>query len=751
MPADRFHRRGAKTFHQGLVLAQQGKQQVFALDIRTAELAGVVARKEDHPAGFLRIPLEHSQSRSNPTTINCELAVEIKHSTCALDCPDACSLLINVEDGIGSRLRGNPQHPITRGFLCGKVARYLEREYSPDRLLYPFRRTGPRGSGRFERTSWDQALDEIASRLTAIAAEFGSESILPYSYAGTMGYLNGSGMDRRFFHRLGASRLDRTICSAAGSAGLKASLGYRVGTEPEQFRHSKLIIAWAANILGTNVHLWPFIVEARRNGAKLYVIDPHRNRTGKAADRWFPIHPGSDAALALGMMHVILRESLEDRDYVARYTEGVEDLRLQTAEYTPGHVQQLTGIAAQDVVMLAREYATTHPAVIRLNYGVQRSERGGLAVRAIASLPALTGSWKEVGGGLQMSTSGAFSLNSHALERPDLQPKETRVVNMACLGHALNELTTPPVKALVVYNSNPASIAPDQGAVMAGLRRPDLFTVALEQMLTDTARYADIVLPTTTFLEHTDLYMAYGHYHLQLARPALPAPGETLPNAEIFRRLAGRMGFKELCFQDCDDDMIRQALDCSNPFVRGITLEDLEREHFIRLRVSDEGDPFQPFAEGGFGTPDGRFHFDARQLAYQPPIESRWGDEALRAKYPLELISPKNDDSMNSTFGERDDVDRQTSRVTIHPIDAEKRHIRTGDQVRLYNERGSIVFQVCVAETVLPGVVSVPSSRWPSKASDGKSVNVLTSGRLTDMGDGPVFYSCLVEVEKSGD
>ena len=592
--------------------------------------------------------------------------MEIRHSVCALDCPDACSLLINVEDGRGSKLRGNPEHPVTRGFLCGKVARYLDREYSSDRLLYPLRRSGPRGSGRFERISWDQALDEVASRLSAISAEFGPESILPYSYAGTMGYLNGSGMDRRFFHRLGASRLDRTICSSAGGAGLLASIGSRYGTEPEQFSHSKLIIACGANVLGTNVHLWPFIVEARRNGARFYVIDPHQNRTGKAADRWFPIRPGSDAALALGMMHMILGESLHDADYVARFTEGVDELKEQTAEYTPAHVEQLTGIAAGDVVNLAREYATTRPAAIRLNYGVQRSERGGLSVRAIACLPALTGSWKEVGGGLQLTTSGAFALNRAALERRDLQlasplGREARVVNMSLLGQALERLSEPPVKALFVYNSNPVAVAPNQNAVVRGLRRPDLYTVVIEQMLTDTARYADIVLPATTFLEHTDLYMAYGHYYLQLARPVLPAPGETLSNVEIFRRLAARMGLTEPCLQDSDDDMIRQALDSASPFVRGITLEDLDRRHFMRLRVSDEGESFLPFAQGAFGTSNGKFHFHAESLDYLPPVESRLGDQTLRTKYPLELISPKNDDSMNSTFGNREDVDRQTA------------------------------------------------------------------------------------------
>ncbi len=441
--------------------------------------------------------------------------------------------------------------------------------------------TGEKGEGKFEPISWDEALDEIASRLKSIANEFGPESILPYSYAGTMGLLNGSGMDRRFFHRLGASRLDRTICSSAGVAGLKDALGLRYGTEPEQFRNAKLIIAWGANILGTNVHLWPFIVEARRNGAKFYTIDPVQNRTGKLSDQHYSIRPGSDTALALGMMHVILCEGLENRDYVDQCTVGFDELKTRVRQWTPSRASELTGIPAQDIVDLAREYATTRPAAIRVNYGVQRSERGAMAVRTIALLPALTGSWRDVGGGLQLTTSAAFQLNRPALERPDLQQvsslgREARILNMTELGRILTEIDDPPVKALVVYNSNPGAIAPDQHTVRRGLTRKDLFTVVLEQFQTDTADFADIVLPVTTFLEHTDLYLAYGHYYLQLARPALAPPGETKPNTEIFRRLAGRMGFNEPCFQDTEDDMIRTLLDSRHPFINGITIEQLD-------------------------------------------------------------------------------------------------------------------------------------------------------------------------------
>ena len=681
---------------------------------------------------------------------------DVRHSVCALDCPDACGLLINIDHGKGSRLRGNPEHPVTRGFLCGKVARYLEREYSPDRLLYPQRRTGAKGEGRFTRITWDQALDEIAARLGAIAAASGPESILPYSYGGSMGFLQGAGMDRRFFHRLGASRLDRTICSAAGGAGLTEATGFRYGTEPEQFRHSRLILAWGANILGTNVHLWPFIVEARRKGARFYTIDPHRNRTGQLADKHFFIHPGSDTALALGMMHVIIGENLCDRDYVASHTLGFDELRERVREYPPEIAASLTGIPKDDILQLAREYATVRPSVIRLNYGLQRSERGAMAVRAITLLPALTGSWKQIGGGAVLSTSGAFQLNRAGLERPDLQfqsplGRESRVVNMSQFGMALNDLGDPPVKALVVYNSNPAAIAPNQNAVLKGLRRDDLFTVVLEQFQTDTADYADLLLPATTFLEHTDVYFAYGHYYLQLARPVLSAPGETKPNAEVFRLLAARMGLDDPCFRESDDDLIRTLLASDHPFVKGITLEQLEREHFVRLRVASNGDAFLPFANGAFGTASGKCEFRAGTLEYTPPVESRYGGTALSARYPLELISPKNDDSMNSTFGYRPDTDQQTSVLEIHAQDAASRAIATGDQVRVFNDRGSCLLMARVGTSVPSGVVCAPSTRWLKKSPVFRNVNALTSEKLTDKGGGPTFYSCLVQVEKSGD
>jgi anaerobic selenocysteine-containing dehydrogenase len=680
----------------------------------------------------------------------------VRHSVCALDCPDACSLLVNVDDGRASRLRGNPDHPVTRGFLCGKVAQYLEREYSPDRLLYPQKRIGRKGEGRFERISWDEALSTIAEKLQSVSDGFGPEAILPYSYAGTMGMLNGAGMDRRFFHRLGASRLDRTICSAAGSAGLTATLGFRMGTEPEQFRHSKLIIAWAANIHGTNVHLWPFIVEARRQGAKLWVIDPVRTRTAALADRHLRIHPGADLALALGLTHIIIGEKLYDADYIARYTNGFDALRDLARAYDPERVAALTGIAKEDIIQLAHEYATTRPASIRLNYGVQRSEHGGAAVRAIAALPALTGSWREVGGGLQLSTSQAFQFDRPALEMPELQKRsplagEARIVNMTELGIALTSLDKPSVKAIVVYNSNPAAIAPNQNLVLRGFRRDDLFTVVLEQFQTDTADHADILLPATTFLEHTDLYFAYGHYHVQLARAAVDPPGETRSNVEVFRALAQRMGFDDACFRDSEDDMIRALLRSGHPFLDGITLERLDREHSVRLNVSESGTPFLPFAEGRFGTPSGKCEFGAESLHYRPAGESRQGDRDLRKRYPLEMISSKNDDSMNSTFGSRPSVDRQTAVLQMHPADADARGIHHGDRVRAFNDRGSLLLVAEVDGVVSPGVVRAPSVRWNKFSPDGQNVNALTSDRLTDIGGGPTFYNCLIEVQRCGD
>jgi molybdopterin guanine dinucleotide-containing S/N-oxide reductase-like protein len=709
-----------------------------------------------------------------------ESPFKIVHAVCSLDCPDSCGVLVSV-DGAGRarKLEGDPAHPVTRGFLCGKVAKYLDRVYSPDRLLYPMRRKSgvpkgplPPGAEResFERISWDEALDQIAETLARVAREHGPESILPYSYAGTIGKLGYGSMDRRFFHRLGASQLDRTICSTTGGEAFVSVYGHKLGTDTEHFRHARLIIAWGANVHGNNIHLWPEIEQARRNGARLVVIDPYQTRTARLSDWHIAIRPGTDAALALAMMHVIVAEDLHDRSYIEAHTHGFPELADRIRDYPPERAAEWTGIPAEDIRRLAREYATTHPAAIRMNYGVQRSERGGQSARAIAMLPALTGAWRHLGGGVQLSTSGAFAFDDAALQRPDLMfasplGRAARVVNMSRLGHALTELSEPPVKALVVYNSNPAAIAPNQNAVVRGMSRRDLFTVVHEQFFTDTADYADFVLPATTFLEHSDIQGAYGHYYLQHSAQSIEPIGEARSNVWFFGQLAQRMGFPEACFRDTEGDLIAQALatasDPRHPQMHDLTPDRLKAEGHIRLRFPGEaeGKPFLPFAEGGFGTPSGKaeFYSDAFAAAgldplpgFTPPDESSRGRDRSAA-YPLEFLGRKADNFMNSTFANLVPHQRMESatrdRLEIHPRDAALRGIADGDWVEVANDRGRIRLRAKVGHSVQPGVVAARLN-WNKLSPGAANVNALTSERLTDFGGGPTFYSVLVEVTR---
>jgi anaerobic selenocysteine-containing dehydrogenase len=714
----------------------------------------------------------------------------IVHTVCSHDCPDSCAVLVTVNaEGRAVKVEGDSSQPVTQGFLCGKVAKYLDRVYAPDRILYPLRRKpgapkGPLPRGQehefFERVSWDEALDAIASRLQETSDRYGPESILPYSYAGTIGVLGYGSMDRRFFHRLGACRLDRTICSEAGGQAWNFVYGKKLGTPAEDFRLARLVIAWAANIHGNNVHLWPMIEQARRNGARLIVIDPYRTRTAALADSHIAIRPGTDAALALGLMHVILNEGLEDRDYIDTMTHGIDALAERARDYTPERVAAITGLDPSNIEQLAREYATTHPSALRLNYGVQRSENGGAAVRAIAMLPALTGAWRYRGGGAQLSTSGAFAWNKQAVERPDLAlasplGREARLVNMSTLGHALTELGShpndgPPVHALFVYNSNPGAVAPNQNAVRRGLARPHLFTVVHELFFTDTTDYADYILPATTFLEHTDIQGAYGHYFVQLSRQAIEPPGEARPNVWLFSQLAQRMGFPEPCFRDTPEQIIRQALGIdpdgspgthsTNPGMEHITFEDLEEQGHIPLAFhrDTEAHPFRPFASGPVPTPSGKIEFYSEALAaagldplpaFVPPVESRWGEAAKR--YPLEFLSRKADNYMNSTFANLDGhrkMEAQTSqRLEMHPSDAQSRGIAAGDHVRVFNDRGSLPLTAMLNPSLPAGVVAARLD-WAKLHPGGSNVNALTSERLTDIGAGATFYSALVEVAK---
>ncbi len=690
----------------------------------------------------------------------------VVHSACPHDCPDGCAVLITIEDGQATRIQGDPDHPITRGFLCGKVAKYLDRVYSPDRVLYPMRRVSPKGThgdGVFQRISWDAAFDEIVARLKQVSAEFGPEAILPYSYGGNIAVLNGGSMDMRFFHRLGASQLHRSICSQTGGDAIISIYGRKIGTEPEQFRHSKYIIAWGANIHGNNIHLWPFIEEARRAGAKLVVIDPYRTRTARVADWHIPINPGTDVALAMGLMHIIVREGWHDSAYISRYAEGFDELEKRLPEYTPERVAQWTGIAKDDIELLAREYATTRPAAIRLNYGIQRSQNGGAAVRAVCMLPVITGSWKEIGGGLQLSTSGGFELLTEAMDRRDLMLKSplrrpARTVNMVQLGRALTKLDDPPIKALVVYNCNPAAVCPEQQLVTRGLRREDLFTVVHEQFLTDTTDYADLVLPATTFFEHKDLVRSYGHYYLQVSHQAIDPLGECKSNVDFFAELAQRMGFEDECFRESVDDMIDAALASGAPPLQGITRERLERDPNVRLNLNGDGNgtPWLPFAKG-FPTPSGKARiYDAELIAYgMDPVASFIAPEESRhqsaaRQYPLELLARKSDNFLNSTF-----VNHPTHQKMERPHqlemalgDAQPRGIADGDRVRIFNERGQIFLRARVDGSVPAGVVGARLG-WAKLSEGGFNINLLTSDRLTDLGGGATFYSTLVEVERA--
>ncbi|HYF16895.1 MAG TPA: molybdopterin-dependent oxidoreductase, partial [Ramlibacter sp.] len=512
---------------------------------------------------------------------------------CPHDCPDTCSLVTTVVDGVAVKVQGNPDHRPTDGVLCAKVSRYVERTYHPERLLYPMRRTGPKGSGRFERITWDAALDAIASRLRDIAAR-DPQGILPYSYCGTMGLVQGEGMAARFFHKLGASFLERTICASAGTAGLVHTLGGKVGMKVEFFGESKLILIWGSNPITSSVHFWRLAQEAKRNGARLVCIDPRRTETAEKCHEHLQILPGTDAALALALMHELVIHDWLDHDYLQWHTLGWDGLRERAMRWSPERAAEVCGIPAQQIRDLARAYGTTQPAAIRLNYGMQRVRGGANATRAIACLPALTGAWRHRAGGLLLSSSGWFPVDRAALQRPDLLAgRRPRTINMSTIGDDLlrpaGERFGPQVEAVVVYNSNPLAVAPESAKVAAGFAREDLFTVVLEQFQTDTADHADILLPATTQLEHWDLHTAYGHTDVLLNRPAIAPQGEALPNAEIFRRLAARLGFHEPCFADPDEAMCRQA------FAGRIDFDRLLRDGHAPLQVPDA-----PFAEGRF-------------------------------------------------------------------------------------------------------------------------------------------------------
>ncbi|MEO5669580.1 MAG: molybdopterin oxidoreductase family protein [Ramlibacter sp.] len=665
---------------------------------------------------------------------------------CPHDCPDTCALITTVENGVAVKVQGNPSHPHTQGVLCTKVSRYAERTNHPERLLYPKKRVGPKGSGRFERVSWDEALTDIARRLAAIASR-DAQAVVPYSYAGTMGLVQGESIAARFFHKLGASLLDRTICSSAGGEAMTQTLGAKVGMKVEFFAESKLILIWGSNSITSNLHFWRLAQAAKRDGAKLVCIDPRRTETAEKCHEHLQLRPGTDAALALALMHELIVHDWLDADYIAKHTLGWDGLRERALRWPPEHAAEVCGLPVQQIRDLARDWGTTKPAAIRLNYGMQRVRGGGNAARAIACLPALTGAWRHRAGGVLLSSSGTFPVDKAALQRPDLLAGRTpRTINMSTIGDDLLRAASPDfgpkIEALVVYNSNPVAVAPNSSRVVAGFAREDLFTVVLEQFQTDTADYADYVLPATTQLEHWDVHLAYGHTDVLLNQPAIAPLGEALPNTQVFRDLARRMGFAEECFSDSDETLCRMAygdkIDFQQRLDRGFTSLDV---------------PDAPFAQGGFPTASGKCEFFSEGLArmgldglpdHLPNYETAGSSPA----YPLAMISPPARNFLNSSFvnvTSLRDIEREPL-LEIHASDAAVRGIATGATVRVFNDRGEYRCRAEVSGRARPGVVNGLGVWWRKFGLDGTNVNELTSQKLTDMGRGPVFYDCLVEV-----
>nr|WP_315476766.1 molybdopterin oxidoreductase family protein [uncultured Undibacterium sp.] len=692
------------------------------------------------------------------------MSSSVVRAVCPHDCPDTCALLVTVEDGVATEVKGDPDHPTTGGVLCTKVARYTERTYHPDRLLYPQKRVANKGEGEFVRISWEEAITTIAARLKEIAAR-NPLAIMPYSYAGTMGLVQGESMSARVLNKLGASFLDRTICASAGGTGYKYTLGDRIGTDVEQTQNARLIIIWGGNPIASNLHFWARVQEAKRNGAKIIAIDPYRSLSAEKCHQHIAVRPGTDSALALGMMHVLIKEDLIDHDYIAQYTLGFEQLKQRAAEWTPEKVAAICGITAAEVEGLARDYGEGarrgEPSLIRMNYGVQRVHGGGMAVRNICCLPALVGAWRHAAGGALLSSSGGFVKNSDALERPDLFPAEqaSRTINMSDIGNSLLRPGSaefgPKIEAVLVYNSNPVAIAPDSSVVAQGFAREDLFTVVLEHFQTDTADYADILLPATTQLEHVDAHSAYGHRYMMANNAAVAPMGEAKSNAEIFRLLAQALGFTEPCFAESDDAIAAQAFNFQHARTEHTNWEQLKQQGWSKLKMPDAS-----FAHGGFTTPSGKCEFYSQQMlddgldplpAYIPPYESVVSNPELAAKYPLAMISPPARNFLNSTFVNVKSL-RDTEgepHLDIHPEDAARREIKAGDMVRIFNDRGSFVAKARITEKARAGLVVGLSIWWKKFASDHKNANEVTSQKLTDMGGGPTFYDLLVEVEKA--
>ncbi len=696
-------------------------------------------------------------------------------AACPHDCPDTCAMVVTVRDGRATEVRGDPDHPFTRGALCVKVNNYPDKVYSPERVLHPLRRTGPKGSGQFERISWDEALDLVAERFTASAAEHGPESVMPVSYLGTQGILNGLNVGDPFFNAIGATISERTYCDSGACTAYTMTIGATAGVDPESLVHSRYVVIWACNMVSTNLHLWPVVAEAQRRGAKVVVIDPVRHATARRADWHIPIRPGTDGALALAMMHVIIGEGLTDEAYVRDHTVGFDELAERVRSCTPEWAETETGVPAEDIRTLAREYATSQPSMIRIGVAIERHAGGGQTVRSIACLPALVGAWRRVGGGLLQLPLWAFPVNWGALMHPELIRPGTRVVNQFLLGRALTgELDLdPPITSLMVYNSNPVVVCPEQDKVVAGLSREDLFTVVSDHVLTDTARHADVVLPATTQLEQHDLMFSWGHFYVTLNTPAVAPLGEAVSNTELFRRLAARMGLTDPVFRRTDEEIMAEAFDWSAPAMQGITLESLRRTGWARLNLPGP-DEYAPHAEGGFPTPSGKTELRSSVAEaagnFVVPLFRQGSDEhqpggvvdplphyvppreGPDSGYPLSLLSPKSHAYLNSSAGNQPAQRRVQGEqsVVVHPDDAAARGITDGSTVRVRNDRGSFLATAKVSDEVAPGVVVSPMGGWRTNARGGSTVNAVNPVVFADLGNAPTFSDSRVEVEPAG-
>ncbi len=667
----------------------------------------------------------------------------VVRSVCSLDCPDQCGLLIHKEAGRIVTIEGDPEHPVTQGAICNKVRKLAERIYDSKRLTTPLKRIGPKGEGRFAPISWEEAIRTIADHWKELIRTEGAQTILPYGFYGNMGRLSTESMDRRLFHRLGASVLEQTICSAAGTKGYRYTMGGSIGTDPEDTTESKLIIMWGINAVSTNMHQVMLAEKARKNGAQVIVIDVHRNQTGRWADWFIPILPGTDGALALGIMHLLFKDNMVDREFLEQFTVGAEQLEEHVKSYTSALVSQITGVPEPDIRKLAHLYGTTSPAFIRIGNGIQHHDNGGMCVRTIACLPALTGQWLHKGGGAIKGNGGFLALNGTALGRPDLMPDpNVRSVNMSEIGKALLGLD-PPIRSMFVYNCNPALVAPEGNKVRRGLLREDLFLVVHDLFLTETAMYADIVLPATSSLENLDVYTSYWHHYVQLQQPVIAPYGDSKSNMDVFRLLAAEMGFDDPALQDSDETMIRQALNNpSNPYIQGITYDTLEQHHFVKAKT-------KPLFPGKLPTPSGKIELYSEAMARDglPPLPT-YTPLPDEGSYRYAFIPAPNHNFLNTTFSNNESHIRleRIPKIHMNKMDAEREGIADGAKVRVWNDRGECELIASVGDHVLPGVL-VSQGLWADAPGQKLHVNALTPDRLSDMGGGAVFFSGRVNAE----